>query len=85
MQMTIRLPEEYRNRIQEVSQKTGLRKSDIARLALRKFLEDFDAQGQEDRPAKRAGDLMGVVSSGVPDLGTNHRRHLLSKIREQKS
>lgn len=82
--MTIRLPEEYRNRIQEVSEKTGLKKSDVARLALKKFLEDFE-QGQEDRPSKSAGDLMGVVSSGLPDLGTNHRRHLLSKIREQKS
>jgi hypothetical protein len=85
MQMTIRMPEEYKARIEELSSRTGLKKSDIARLAIKKYLEDFfDALDQEDRPFDRCKDLIGVVGSGIPDLGTNHRRHLLSRIQEKK-
>ena len=84
MQMTIRMPDEYRSRIEKVSEKTGLRKSDIARMAIKKFLEDFDAQTRGDRTSAKAQDLIGVVSSGIPDLGTNHRQHLLNLMRDQK-
>lgn len=84
MQMTIRMPDEYKSRIEEVSGKTGLRKSDIARMAIKKFLEDFDIQSRGERPSNKAQDLIGVVSSGIPDLGTNHRRHLINLMRDQK-
>jgi hypothetical protein len=84
MQMTIRIPDEYKARIEDVSGKTGLRKSDIARMAIKKFLEDFDIQAREDRPSGKVQDLIGVVSSGISDLGTNHRQHLLNLMREPK-
>jgi len=84
MQMTIRMPDEYRSRIEEVSEKTGLKKSDIARMAIKKFLEDFDVQARGDRTSAKAQDLIGVVNSGIPDLGTNHRLHLLNLMRDQK-
>ena len=84
MQMTIRMPDEYKSRIEEVSGKTGLRKSDIARMAIKRFLEDFDIQAQEDRASGKAQDLIGVVSSGIADLGTNHRQHLINMMREHK-
>jgi len=82
MQMTIRMPDEYKFRIEEISEKTGLKKSDIARMAIKKFLEDFDIQSTGDRAPVKAQDLIGVVSSGISDLGTNHRRHLLNLMRE---
>ncbi len=82
MQMTIRMPDEYKSRIEEISGKTGLRKSDIARMAIKKFLEDFDIQSRGERASDKAQDLIGIVSSGIPDLGTNHRRHLLKLMRE---
>jgi predicted DNA-binding protein len=82
MQMTIRMPDEYQSRIEEISGKTGLRKSDIARMAIKKFLEDFDIQSQGERASDKVQDLIGIVSSGIPDLGTNHRRHLLKLMRE---
>lgn len=84
MQMTIRMPDEYKSRIEEVSGKTGLRKSDIARMAIKKFLEDFEVQSRGERASGKAQDLIGVVSSGIPDLGTNHRQHLISLMRDQK-
>ncbi|MFP4237330.1 MAG: ribbon-helix-helix domain-containing protein [Desulfonatronovibrio sp.] len=84
MQMTIRIPDEYKAKIEDVSGKTGLRKSDIARMAIKKFLEDFDIQARADRPSDKVQDLIGVVSSGISDLGTNHRQYLLNLMREQK-
>ncbi len=84
MQMTIRLPDDYKERIDIIAAKTGLKKSDIARLALQRFLETFEKEALEERPARRAHDLMGVVNSGIPDLGTNHRKHLTQKMRGQK-
>jgi Arc/MetJ-type ribon-helix-helix transcriptional regulator len=83
--MTIRLPDEYRDKIQEVAEKTGLKKSDIARLALRRFLDDFQEESLENQPAAMARDLIGVVSSNIKDLGTNHRCHILSRIQEHKT
>ncbi|MFO8033002.1 MAG: hypothetical protein R6U22_10700 [Desulfohalobiaceae bacterium] len=85
MQMTIRLPDEYRDKIQEVAEKTGLKKSDIARLALRRFLDGFQEDSLGSQPAAKARDLIGVVSSNIKDLGTNHRYHILSRIQEHKT
>ncbi len=78
------MPDEYKARIEEVALKTGLKKSDIARLAIKNFLENFEAKGQEEKSVTRARDLIGVVSSGISDLGTNHRQHLINLMREQK-
>lgn len=82
MQLTIRMPDEYKTRIEELASRTGLKKSDIARMAIMKYIEEyFEGQGQVDRPYEKAKDLIGVAESGITDLGTNHRRHLLSRIR----
>ncbi|MFP4195059.1 MAG: hypothetical protein ACLFRO_08970 [Desulfobacterales bacterium] len=83
MQMTIRMPDEYKSRIDEIINKTGLKKSDIARMAIKNFLDGFEAREQGKSPAVEVKDLIGVVDSGIPDLGTNHRRHLLDKIKRQ--
>lgn len=85
MQMTIRVPDEYKARIEEIASKTGLKKSDIARLAIRRFLEDFETGEQREKPEAGARDLIGVVSSGVSDLGTNHRDYLLKMMRSNES
>ena len=86
MQMTIRIPKEYMTQVQDISLRTGLKKSDIARLAIKEFLDRFDvAQGQEDKPINKASDLIGVVSSGIPDLGRNHRRHILKGMQGHES
>ncbi|GAB6058160.1 ribbon-helix-helix protein, CopG family [Desulfonatronum parangueonense] len=85
MQMTIRIPDEYMEQVQHISLRTGLKKSDIARLAIKDFLERFDLQEQEDKPIHKASDLIGVVRSGIPDLGRNHRRHILKGIKDRES
>lgn len=86
MQMTIRIPEEYMTQVHDISLRTGLKKSDIARLAIKDFLERFDVvPGQEDKPINKASDLIGVVNSGIPDLGRNHRRYILKGMQGHES
>ncbi|MFP4035294.1 MAG: CopG family ribbon-helix-helix protein [Desulfovermiculus sp.] len=83
MQMTIRLPDEYKTRIDDIALRTGLKRSEVARLAIKQFIERLDSQSTEERPASKAQDLLGVTESGVSDLGTGHRRHLLKRMRER--
>ena len=40
MQLTIRMPDEYGEKIAALARKMGLKKSDIARLALKQFIEE---------------------------------------------
>ncbi|MFO7718788.1 MAG: hypothetical protein R6Y91_09550, partial [Desulfohalobium sp.] len=61
--------------------RTGLKKSELARRAIQQFIESFDAQDFENRPAVKAKDLLGIAQSGVPDLGAEHKRHLARKMR----
>ncbi len=79
-QITIRMPEEYLFKIEQIAKSNGLKKSDITRMAIRKFLEEYTDAEETDlyRKTKR---LIGVVESGITDLGQNHREYLIQKIR----
>jgi predicted DNA-binding protein len=83
-QLTIRLPAEYLDRIEQIAKSTGLKKSDIARIAIKKFVEEYGGDEQVDH-FSAAKNLIGVVQSGIPDLGQNHRKYLISKIKAVKS
>jgi predicted DNA-binding protein len=78
--LTIRMPEEYFLKIEQIAKSSGLKKSDITRMAIRKFLEEYSGDETTDLYSK-AKRLVGVVESGIPDLGQNHRDHLLRKIK----
>ncbi len=71
-QLTIRMPEEYFYKIEQIAKSSGLKKSDITRMAIRKFLEEYSADEKTDLYSK-AKRLVGVVESGIADLGQNHR------------
>ena len=75
-QLTIRMPEEYFYKIELIAKSSGLKKSDIARMAIRKFLEEYSGGENTDLYSK-AKRLVGVVESGISDLGQNHRDHLV--------
>ena len=79
-QITIRMPEEYFYKIEQIAKSSGLKKSDGTRMAIRKFLEEYSGEEETDlyRKAKR---LIGVVESGISDLGLNHREYLIKKIK----
>ena len=82
-QLTIRVPDEYMAGIEKIATVTGLKKSDITRMAIKKYIEAYAAEKEINNYAQ-AKDLIGVVASGVSDLGKNHRAYLIQKIRGQK-
>ena len=79
-QLTIRVPEEYLAGIEKIAHSTGLKKSDITRMAIKKYIDEYPVE-KEVRPYGRAKDLLGVVASGISDLGQNHRSYMINKIK----
>ena len=80
-QITIRMPEKYFSRIEQIAKSSGLKKSDITRMAIRKFLEEYGSDEDADLYSK-AKRVIGVVESGVSDLGQNHRQYFIKKIKD---
>lgn len=81
MQLTIRVPDEQMRKIEEIADRMGLKKSDVARLAIRAFIAEHD-DGGNDYPFGRARELLGVAESGVRDLGQEHRQYLRQKLKK---
>jgi len=82
-QVTIRMPGEYLSRIEQIAKATGLKKSDITRMAIRKFLEEY-SENKKINLYRRANQLIGVVESGISDLGQHHRSYLIEKIKNSR-
>lgn len=78
-QLTVRIPEDLGESIGELAKRVHLKRSHIVRLALEKYLEQV-REDDAGAPYDRVKDLIGVVSSGISDLGEAHRKHLLKKI-----
>ena len=80
-QLTIRMPEEYLYKIEQIAKLSGLKKSDVTRMAIRKYLDEYSTEEETDLYSK-AKRFVGIVESGISDLGQNHRDHLIRKIRK---
>lgn len=80
MQFTVRLPDDYKEKVSAAAKKMGLKKSDIARLALMEFLDENIGKDSKT-PFEKVKHLLGRASSGIKDLGQEHRRHLLAKMK----
>lgn len=81
MQLTIRMPDEYRVKIEMLAEEMGLKKSDIARLALKRFIEE-SMDNEQASPFQKVKHLLGTAESGIKDLGQRHREHIIGKIRK---
>jgi len=81
-QLTIRMPERYISKIEQIAKSSGLKKSDITRMAIRKFIEEFSNEEEADLYSK-AHHLIGAVESGISDLGQNHRKYLINKLSQK--
>ena len=80
MQITIRMPDEFLLKLEEIAQKTGLKKSDITRMAIKKFIAEY--YGEDNQALfERAAPFLGVAESGISDLGQNHRQYLINRLR----
>jgi predicted DNA-binding protein len=81
MQLTVRLPNEYTKKLENLSEKMGLKRSDIVRLALKQFLEG-NYEINSKTPFQKVKHLLGIIESGRKDLGQSHRHYLIQKIRK---
>jgi antitoxin component of RelBE/YafQ-DinJ toxin-antitoxin module len=82
MQFTVRLPDDYKEKVATAAKRMGLKKSDIARLALKQFLDDNLAEDSRT-PFEKVKHLLGSAESGMNDLGQEHRRYLIAKMRKR--
>ncbi|MDY6854707.1 MAG: hypothetical protein SWO11_08350 [Thermodesulfobacteriota bacterium] len=83
MKLTIRILDEQMLRIEQIASQLGLKKSDVTRMVINKFVEDFHCGRSETKPYKRIIHLLGVAESGITDLGQRHREHLIRKIKNR--
>lgn len=79
-QLTLRLPNALNEKLERTAIRLKRKRSDVVRLALEQYLDTEP----EVRPIERVRDLLGTVESGVPDLGQNHREHLIRRLRRGK-
>jgi len=80
MQLTIRMPEKQMAMIEYIAKKMELKKSDVTRIALKKFIEEYN--DSTEKPFTKVKHLLGIVESGMPDLGQRHRDYLIKKIKK---
>jgi len=81
MQLTVRLPDEYKDKIDMLVDKMGLKRSDIIRIALKQFIEE-NLRRDQRKPYEKVNALLGIVESGIDDLGHHHRNYLMEKIKK---
>ncbi len=79
MQLTVRMPDEYTRKLNLLSKKMGLKRSDIVRLALKRFLDE-NSEGNDQLPFEKVRNILGVAESGIKDLGQRHRHYLIQKM-----
>ena len=79
-QLTVRLPEDLSREVAHAADRMRLKRSDIVRLALERFVQEARAQ-EDPAPYGKVKHLIGSVRSGVADLGTSHREHLVRRMR----
>ena len=78
-QLTVRLPDDLGDILEDLSRRMRLRRSDVVRMAIRRLAEEMEEEAST-RPFDRVKHLLGSVRSGVPDLGSAHREHLVKKL-----
>ena len=79
-QLTVRVPDTLEKDVAMLAKKLRLKRSDIVRIALERFVQQTAGE-EEMSPYDRVKGLLGIVSSGISDLGESHREHLLRKFR----
>ncbi len=79
-QLTVRLPKDLSRGLADAANRQRLRRSDIVRLALERYLHDSIAH-ENMAPYDKVKHLVGSVKSGISDLGASHREHLVKRMR----
>jgi len=80
-QLTVRLSDDLDKGVATLAKKLHLKRSDIVRMALQRFLESVAGEA-ESSPYERVHSLIGSLHTGISDLGESHRKHLLNRFRK---
>jgi len=80
MQLTVRIPDDDMAKLTSIAGKLGLKRSELTRLALKKFLAEYE-DDTDLRPFDKVRHLLGIVESGQKDLGSAHRKYIVKKIK----
>jgi len=81
-QLTIRLPELLHERLTRVASHLGLKRSDVARMAIQRYLDETEHMSRV-RPYDAVKDLIGSLDSGASDIGSRHREYLMTRFRKR--
>jgi hypothetical protein len=77
-QLTIRLPRELNQALKQRALRMQRKPSELVRMAVAEFLQ---VSPTDEAPARRVKNLIGSLATAIPDLATNHRQHILNKLR----
>ncbi len=80
MQITVRMPDVYLSKLESIAVKMGLKKSDVTRMAIKRFIEEYD-KVDDTAPFAKIRQFVGIAESGISDLGQNHRKYLIAEIK----
>lgn len=79
-QITVRVPEDLNREVYSMAKRLHLKRSDIVRMALEKFVRGGEREAQA-KPYEQVKNLIGSLASGLPDLGESHRKYLVERIK----
>ncbi len=79
MQITFEVPAELDGKISVLMQNLNVTQSALMRAALEYFVNMYNPPPVLS-PYERAKDLIGVIESNIPDLGSNHEEHLANQL-----
>jgi len=81
-QLTVRLPGALHERLARAAKRLGLKRSDLARMAIQQYLDEAE-RTTRPRPYDGVRDLIGSLDSGVTDVGSRHREYLIARFRKR--
>ncbi len=79
-QITVRVPEDLNREVYGMAKRLHLKRSDIVRMALERFVRGGE-RGVQTKPYEQVKNLVGSLASGLPDLGESHRKYLIERMK----
>ena len=80
--LTIRLPDDLSQALDQAAEQMQRERAEIIRLALYQYL-GLSREGPKAPAAERVRHLIGSLDSGIPDLAENHRTYLLDSLTQK--
>jgi hypothetical protein len=82
-QLCVRIDDRLGALLEARARSLGLRRSDVVRRALEREVGAASV-GDQAPLLERMGELVGSVDSGIPDLGSRHREHIIERLRHEQ-